>query len=221
MLRARPRCREASGGLNGAPPVLSSDQQTARGGECTSANAPASALLPAAAAAAAAVVPACHPASNLLPPLTLLIVQPVSPSTIPRHCAGLCLRALLLRHRAMAVFVPAAAAGGRSSEYKGGWTWLLVAGILTSMLCGWAYGERLHFDELPAETARLCHFGLGRCKALVRSPNRCTLHHQPAVQLPSCRLGPWCYRRSDGHEGTGNGSLDSACIDKNDPVSTK
>ena len=42
----------------------------------------------------------------------------------------------------MAVFVPSGPGSGRSSEYQGGWTRLLVAGILTSMICGWAYGER-------------------------------------------------------------------------------
>lgn len=40
------------------------------------------------------------------------------------------------------MFAPARADGGRSGEYQGGWTWLLAAGIVTSMICGWAYGGR-------------------------------------------------------------------------------
>lgn len=57
----------------------------------------------------------------------------------------------------MAVFVPAGGAGGRSSEYKGGWTGLLIAGILTSMICGWAYGES------AGVLCQLLNCGAGAC----------------------------------------------------------
>lgn len=127
----------------------------------------------------------------------------------------------------MAVFAPARADGGRSGEYQGGWTWLLAAGILTSMICGWAYGERefscpeckwsacagLQTQLLMQRTAwvpePLGATAAGRCSqsgACAMAP--CVAHSIPSAL--TCRLGSGRYRRHNWDEGAGHDRLDPA-----------